>query len=671
MEFTKNQKAGKNLFRCEEVNMIDEKKKYTEKAKEIIARLSLEEKAFLCTGSDFWHMRGIPFEGIPETAMNDGPHGLRKQKGDADNLGIAESVPATCFPTAATLACSWDRALVSEVGAAIAEECLAENVSILLGPGINIKRHPLCGRNFEYYSEDPFLSGELGTAFINGVQAKGVGTSLKHFAANNQEYYRMVSDTIVDERTLREIYLAGFEIAVKKSQPWTVMAAYNRLNGTYCCDNKKLLTDILRREWGFQGIVVSDWGATNDRAAGISAGMDLEMPGTGKENTGKILAALEEGTLSEDELDTTACRLIDTALRAADNQQEEYTFNHAEHHALARRAAAESAVLLKNDSAILPLEKTGSIAVMGEMAVNPRYQGNGSSLINPLRLENALEEIKKLHDFPEKIVYARGYRNGSADHDEILIDEALAAAAGSETVIIFAGLPPIFESEGFDREHMRMPDNHLRLIDEITSLHKRVIVVLSNGSPVEMPWLEKTAGVIEAYLGGEAAGGAAADLLFGIVNPGGKLAETFPFKSEDCASDAYFPGRPRQVQYREGLYVGYRYFDTVSKDVLFPFGYGLSYTTFGYSDIRLSAQEITGGEDITVSCGVTNTVPLADLIGRHVSTPLPAASLIPEAAAVMKSFSSMSAMKRAASTGPFMNSRALSESFSKRENHGR
>jgi len=579
----------------------------TEKIEKLVAALSLEDKAALCTGKNFWFMKGLPARGISDTSMNDGPHGLRKQEGGADNLGIASSVPATCFPTAVTLASSWDRSLLYDVGKAIAEECLQEKVSILLGPGINIKRHPLCGRNFEYFSEDPLLSGELGASFIQGVQDQGIGTSLKHFAVNNQEFHRMVTDAVVDERTLREIYLTGFEIAIKKSRPWTVMAAYNRLNETYCCDNQRLLTEILRDEWGFDGIVVSDWGAVNDRAAGITAGMDLEMPGTGKENTRMIVKALKENKLKEEDLDRTIGRLFKTALRAEKNKKVNFKYDATAHHNLARRAAAESSVLLKNAGSILPFNTDGSIAIIGDMAAHPRYQGNGSSLINPLHLENAVDEITKLHTSPHKIYYSRGYKNDTDEVDEELMNEAVRTVLRSEKVVIFAGLPPIFESEGFDREHMQIPANQLRLIEEISALHDRVVVVLSNGAPVDLSWIVRVKGVVEAYLGGEASGGAVADILFGKVNPGGKLAETFPLKLEDNASDGYFPGEPRQVQYREGLYVGYRYFDSAGVDVRFPFGFGLSYTTFEYSGLALSSSQIKKEDHLTITCSITNT----------------------------------------------------------------
>ncbi len=579
----------------------------TDKIQKLIAALSIKEKAALCTGQNFWFMKGLPVHGIPDTAMNDGPHGLRKQDGDADNLGIAASVPATCFPTAVTLASSWDRNLLYEVGKAIAEECLQEKVSILLGPGINIKRHPLCGRNFESFSEDPLRSGELGAFFIQGVQDQGIGTSLKHYAVNNQEFHRMVTDAVVDERTLREIYLTGFEIAVNKSRPWTVMAAYNRLNETYCCENRHLLTEILRDEWGFDGIVISDWGAVNDRSAGITAGMDLEMPGTGKEGTRIIIKALKENKLKEDDLDHTVTRLLKTALKAKENQKDNYNYDAPAHHRLARRAAAESTVLLKNAGSILPFNTDSSIALIGDMAVHPRYQGNGSSLINPLNLENALDEITKLHTSPHKIYYSRGYKSDTAEVDEDLMNEAVRTVLRSEKVVIFAGLPPIFESEGFDREHMQIPANQLRLIEEISALHDRVVVVLNNGAPIDLSWTVRVKGVVEVYLGGEASGGAIADILFGKVNPGGKLAETFPLTLEDNASDYYFPGEPRQVQYREGLYVGYRYFDTAGVDVQFPFGFGLSYTTFEYSGLALSSSHIKKEDNLTATCTITNT----------------------------------------------------------------
>jgi beta-glucosidase len=537
----------------------------------------------------------------------DGPHGLRKQAADADNLGIGDSVPATCFPTAATLASSWDRDLVFQVGRAIAEACRQENVSVLLGPGANIKRSPLCGRNFEYYSEDPYVTGEMATAFIRGVQSQGVGTSLKHFAANNQEYHRFVSDSVVDERTLREIYLTGFEMAVKNAQPWTVMCAYNKINGTYCSDSHRLLTGILREEWGFEGVVISDWGGTNDRLAGIKAGMDLEMPSSRGGFDQALLEALKTGQLDRASLDVVAARLLNLIMKSEDRREENTTCDAAAHHRLARRAAAESAVLLKNEGNLLPLGKDSTIAVIGDMARHPRYQGHGSSLINPLMLENALAEISRIAGQGAAVTFAPGYQMNSHKPDPVLLEEAAEAARGADVAVIFAGLPPVFESEGYDREKMAMPASHDALIEKITEVNDNVVVVLSNGAPVEMPWLEKVKSVLETYLGGQASGGAAADILFGLAGPGGRLAETFPLKGEDTASHAYFPGLPRQVQYREGLYVGYRYFDTAGKDVRFPFGYGLSYTQFAYSDFSLSAEEITEHETLTLTLTVTNT----------------------------------------------------------------
>ncbi|MBN1533319.1 MAG: glycoside hydrolase family 3 C-terminal domain-containing protein [Spirochaetes bacterium] len=574
-----------------------------ERIREIIARMTPEEKVRLCSGKDFWNTEDYGAHGVPSIMVADGPHGLRKQVVNIDHLGIATSVPATCFPTAATLASSWDRELLTQVGRALAEECRKESVSVVLGPGINIKRHPLCGRNFEYYSEDPFLAGELAAAFIGGVQGEGIGTSLKHYAVNNQEYHRMVTDAVVDERTLREIYLAGFEAAVKQARPWTVMSAYNRVNGEYCSDSRRLLTGILRDEWGFDGVVVSDWGGTNDRVAGLAAGMDLEMPSSGKAFDNEVLAALREGRLAMEDLDASAARILTLVMKSQCPPPRDSACDMEAHHRLARRAAAESTVLLKNQEGILPLQRQGTIAVIGEMAATPRYQGHGSSLINPAHLDCALEEIRAGAG-SAAVTYARGYSLDTDKTDRALLAEAVECARGADRVVIFAGLPPIFESEGYDRRDMAMPENHNELIREISLANRNVIVVLSNGSPVAMPWIDGVKGVLESYLGGEASGGGAADVLFGAVNPGGRLAETFPFSEEDTAAHRYFPGVPRQVQYREGLYVGYRYFDTAGKGVRFPFGYGLSYTTFEYSDLGIAKHS---EESVTVTLRITNT----------------------------------------------------------------
>jgi len=569
-----------------------------------LKELSTEEKISLLSGKDFWHFKSFPQHSIPEIMVADGPHGLRKMDSSLKNMTITKSHPATCFPTAVTLASSWDRDLINEIAIALAKECLKENISILLGPGINIKRHPLCGRNFEYFSEDPILSGELGAAFINGTQSMGIGTSLKHFAANNQEYNRNVSDSIIDERTLREIYLRAFEISVKKSQPWTVMCSYNLINGTYSSDNKRLLNDILRKEWKFEGIVLSDWGATNNRVQGIKGGLDVEMPGSSGANDVYIKKALNENVITMDEVNKAAERILKTIEKSSNSKKENYTIDIESHHSLARRAAAESMVLLRNENNILPLSTKSSIAIIGELAQNPRFQGNGSSLVNPYKIENPLTEISKIQ---KNSIFSKGYSINELEVNEKLHQDALETVKDVDVVLFFGGLPPIYESETFDRDHIKLPENQRVLIEDIAKTKKNIIVVLSNGAPVEMPWINKTRAIIEAYLGGQASGGAIADIIFGTVNPSGKLAETFPLKLEDCSGYHYFPGEPRQVQYREGLYVGYRYFSTVKKPVLFPFGFGLSYSSFEYSNLILSKNEITEDENLQIKFTITNT----------------------------------------------------------------
>ncbi|NSW53237.1 MAG: glycoside hydrolase family 3 C-terminal domain-containing protein [Anaerolineae bacterium] len=572
----------------------------------LIKQMTLEEKASLCSGLDFWHLKGIERLGIPSLMVTDGPHGLRKQSGDADHVGLNESVPATCFPTASALASTWDRELVFQVGQALAEECRQEQVGVILGPGANIKRSPLCGRNFEYFSEDPYLTGEMAKSHIQGVQSKGIGTSLKHYAANNQEYRRMSIDALVDERTLREIYLPGFETAVKEAQPWTMMCSYNRLNGEYASEHPWLLNQVLRDEWGFQGLVVTDWGAVNDRVKGLLSGLDLEMPGSMGVNDARIVKAVRQGVLDESVLDRAVERILQMVFRALETLQEPYQYDADAHHALARKVAAEGSVLLKNDG-ILPLTKTCKVAILGEFAKQPRYQGSGSSRINPSRMDTAYEEYLRLAGADAVVGYAPGYRSNTDAVEAELIQEAVSLSRQAEVVIIFAGLTDTYESEGFDRDHMRMPANHNALIEAVAAANPNVVVVLSNGSPVEMPWLGKVKAVLEGYLGGQVGGGAAVDLLLGLVNPGGKLAETFPVRLEDTPCYPYFPGGPRTVEYREGLYVGYRYYDTAQKDVLFPFGFGLSYTTYEYSGLRLSAGEIHAGDDLTATLRVKNT----------------------------------------------------------------
>ena len=565
--------------------------------------MSLEEKASLCSGLGFWHTKPIERLGIPSIMMTDGPHGLRKQEKE----GFGKSVPATCFPTAVTLASSWDRKLIEKVGSAIGEECQAEGVSIILGPGVNIKRSPLCGRNFEYYSEDPFLSSEMALYYIKGVQSQGVGTSIKHFCANNQEHRRLTVNVIVDERTLREIYLASFEKAVKEGNPWTVMCAYNKVNGEYCSENAYLLSNILREEWGFEGFVVSDWGAVNDRVKGLLAGLDLQMPYDGGLGDRKIIEAVKKGELPEEVLDKAVERILRVVFKAIENKKENATYDKKAHHKLAREVARECFVLLKNEDEILPLKKKGTIALIGAFAKNPRYQGMGSSHVNPTMLDTAYEEILREVEGKAEILYADGYRLDSDVVDEKLIEEAKEIAKRSEVAVIFAGLPEKYESEGYDRKHMKMPENHNRLIEEVSKVQKNLVVVLSNGAPVEMPWINRVKGILETYLGGQGWGGAVADVLFGAVSPSGKLAETFPKKLSDNPSYLNFPGEDDRVEYREGIFVGYRYYDKKEMDVLFPFGYGLSYTTFEYSDLRLDKKEMTDQDTLRVSVKVKNT----------------------------------------------------------------
>jgi len=573
----------------------------------LVAEMTLEEKAGLCSGLDFWHLKGIERLGIPSIMVTDGPHGLRKQRGGSDHLGLFDSVPATCFPSAAGLACSWDRDLIEQVGIALGEECQAEDVAILLGPGVNIKRSPLCGRNFEYFSEDPYLSAELAASHIQGVQSQGVGTSLKHFAANNQEHRRMTIDAIIDERTLREIYLASFEGAVKKAQPWTVMSSYNQVNGAFASENQRLLTDILKEEWGHEGFVVSDWGAVNERDRALAAGLELEMPASNGRGEAKVAAAVRSGQLSEAALDRAVLRLLRVIFRAVDAKRDNYRYDASEHHRLARKVAAESMVLLQNESALLPLAKTANIAVVGAFAKQPRYQGGGSSHIKPTRIDEPYEEIVKLADRPDSVAYAQGYELESDSVDEALTQQAIAAARAAEVAVVFAGLPDRYESEGYDRTHLELPANQNRLIAEIAAVQPNVVVVLMNGSAIRLPWRDRVSSILECYLGGQAVGGAVADLLYGIKTPSGKLAETFPLQLSDNPSYLNFPGEGDRVEYREGIFVGYRYYDKKQMPTLFPFGHGLSYTTFAYSDMQVDKRRMRDDETLTVTLKVKNT----------------------------------------------------------------
>lgn len=582
--------------------------------KELIKQMSLEEKASLCSGLNFWNTKPIERLNIPSIMMTDGPHGLRKQSEGADHLGINESVEATCFPTASALACSFDRDLVKELGIAIGEECQSENVSIVLGPGANIKRSPLCGRNFEYYSEDPYLSSEMAKNQIQGTQSQGIGTSLKHFAANNQEHRRMTIDTIVDERTLREIYLASFETAVKEAQPWTVMCAYNKLNGEYCSENYRLLTEILRNEWGFEGFVVSDWGAVNDRDKGLSSGLELQMPADGGMGDNLIVEAVKRNRLSEGVLDEAVERILNIIFKAVENKGENVIYSKEKHHELARKIAGECMVLLKNEEKILPLKKEENIAVIGELATKVRYQGGGSSHINPTKVDNAYEEIVNFAG-PENVRYARGYDLSIDDTIYDLAEEAKKLAIEADKVILFIGLPERYESEGFDRTHLNIPKNQYNLVKTLKSVNENIVVILSNGSPIEMPFVSDVKAILEAYLTGQASGKAICDLLYGEVNPSGKLAETFSLKLSDNPSYLNFPGEVDKVEYKEGIFVGYRYYDKKAMDVLFPFGYGLSYTNFEYSNLKISKNEIDDTEKVTVSVNIKN---IGDVFGKEI-----------------------------------------------------
>lgn len=585
--------------------------------RQIISRMTPEQKAKLCSGKDIWNLEGFSEPEIPSIMVTDGPHGLRKQRGPGDHVGISNAVPAVCFPTASALASSWDEGLMEELGTLLGEECRQENVAVLLGPGANIKRSPLCGRNFEYFSEDPFLSGKLAAALIRGIQSQGIGTSLKHFAANNQERRRMSIDTLVDERALREIYLAGFETAVKEGRPDTVMNAYNRLNGVYCSENRWLLTDILKNEWGHEGFVMTDWGAENDRVEGLKAGQELEMPGPGAGNTRLILEALRDGSLDVSRLDDAVERILKVVFKTSAVLAGGFSYDEQRHHHKAKQILCESAVLLKNIG-ILPLKESGSVALIGEFAKKPRYQGSGSSLISPTRLDNAWDAIAALTDGGVELSYEPGYNSASERADEKLIARAVEAARRADTVLLFAGLPDISESEGFDREHLDMPASHNRLIEAVAEANPRTVVVLSNGSPVTMPWLDKVQAVLETYLGGQAWGSAVADLIFGRENPGGKLAESFPAKLEDVPATVNFPGGTNSVAYAESVYVGYRYYDAAGSNLLFPFGHGMSYTTFEYTGLQVGAPDDEGNVRISLSVRNTGELPGKEIVQIYV-----------------------------------------------------
>ena len=567
----------------------------------LLKKLTLEEKCALLSGAETFKTRGMPQHGIPQIWLSDGPHGLRKQAGESDHLGLNPSVPATCFPTASAVANSWDTALGEEIGAALGEEAAAQEVSVLLGPGLNMKRNPLCGRSFEYFSEDPYLAGKLAAGYIRGIQSKGVAACPKHFAVNSQETRRMASDSIVDERTLREIYLTGFEIAVKEGHPRSIMSSYNLVNGTYANENKHLLMEILRGEWGFDGAVITDWGGSNDHALGVKNGSTLEMPAPGGDSVRELLAAVESGKISESDIDARLSELLplvfDTkaALDAAPRE-----FDAAAHHALARRAAEESLVLLKNEGALLPLAAGTKVAVIGDFAKNPRYQGAGSSMVNSTQVDVLLD---KLIDSELNVI---GYQQGFDRHgkpDAALQKSACELVAQANAVILCMGLDEISESEGLDRSNLRLAQNQVDLLQAVKAVNPKIVVVLYSGSVVETPWLDNCQALLYAALGGQAGAGAVADALTGKVNPCGKLAETWPLTYADVPSAADFATRRKTVEYREGLYIGYRYFTTAKKAVRFPFGYGMSYTTFAYSDMAADEQG--------VSLTVTNTGSVA------------------------------------------------------------
>ena len=573
-----------------------------QQAAEWVAKMSIEEQALLLSGDGWWATHGIERLGLPAISLSDGPHGLRKIV-RKDTWGADGSVPATCFPTASALAATWNVDLLREVGAALGRESQASDVQVLLGPGINIKRSPLGGRNFEYFSEDPVLAGRLAAAYINGVQGEGVGTSLKHFAVNSQEDERMATSSDLDLRTLHEIYLTAFEIAVTEAQPWTVMSSYNLVNGTYASENPYLLQDVLRRDWGFEGLVVSDWGGINDRVAGVDAGNDLEMPGSGDFNRKKIVAAVEQGHLSKEALARSATEVAALILRAVAARKPDARFDALAHHALARRAGAEGIVLLKNDGPVLPLGAGKQIAVIGAFAKAPRYQGAGSSMVNPTQTSNAHDELVEILGAAH-LSYAAGY-DSEGDTTDSLVNEAVSVASSADIAVIFAGLPDSYESEGFDRHSIDMPPGHVRLIETIAQQQPNVVVVLLNGSAVSMPWVSRVSGIVEAWLGGQAGGGAIADVLTGRANPSGKLAETFPLALEDTPTYPNFPGRAGHAVYGEGVFVGYRYFDAKQIEPLFPFGFGLSYTEFAYTSIRTGTSTFDADGEGTVSVDVT------------------------------------------------------------------
>lgn len=557
------------------------------KHKELIGRMTVEEKAAFLSGKTVWQTREFPHLSIPAMFCSDGPHGIRKQAGTGDHLGLNASLPATCFPTAASVANSWDVELGQAIGKALGEEALAQGVHVLLGPGLNIKRSPLCGRNFEYFSEDPYLAGKMAAAYVKGIQSQGVAACPKHFAVNSQELRRMAMNAVVDERTLREIYLTGFEIAVKEGNAQAIMTSYNEVNGEYANENTHLLQDILRAEWGFDGIVITDWGGSNDHVKGVKANSNLEMPAPGLDSARELLAALETGALTMEELDTCVDHLLDAVLRLVgrrDEGNEKKYFDESAHHQLARRAAAESAVLLKNEDGILPLVPKSKVTIIGDFAIEPRYQGAGSSMVNPTRLET-IENMAKEYDL-QILGIQKGYRRNGKE-DAALKKAALDLAEKADIVLFFFGLDELSESEGLDRNHMRIPQNQIDLLSALSQTGRDVVGILSAGAAIEMPWHPCCKAILHGYLNGQAGAGAVLDILTGKVNPSGRLNETYPLRHEDTPAYRYFPSKERNAEYREGIFVGYRYYDSSLVRVLYPFGFGLSYTTFEYSDLEV------------------------------------------------------------------------------------
>ena len=579
--------------------------------KKIISEMTLEEKAGMCSGEDFWRLKKVERLGIPEVMVSDGPHGLRKQPGEADHLGIGESIVAVCFPAACATASSFDTELMNEMGKTLGEECQAENLSVLLGPAVNIKRSPLCGRNFEYLSEDPYLAGKMAASYIRGVQSWDVGTSMKHYAANNQEYNRMSCSSNLSERTFREIYLPAFETAVKEAQPKTIMCSYNKINGEYASENKHLLTEILRDEWGFEGYVMTDWGAVADRVTGIVAGLDLEMPGSHGVNDAKIIAAVKDGSLDEALLDKAVERILKVLFSYADNRHPEAVFDRDADHEKAVKIETECAVLLENNG-ILPLKEGRKVVYIGEYAEKPRYQGGGSSHINSSKVTSALESAKEKG---RPVSYVKGFPFDKDEENAGELAAAVQAAKDAEVAVIFAGLPDLIESEGYDRKDMKLPACQNKLIEEVIKVQPNTVVVLHNGSPVEVPWADKTAAILEMYLGGQGVGEATDKLLYGEVNPSGRLAETFPLRLEDNPSYLNFPGDGVNVDYAEGIYVGYRYYDARKMPVRWAFGHGLSYTEYEYSNLNMPAESLDDKGCVKVTVDVKNT---GSMVGKEV-----------------------------------------------------